>query len=91
MIVNVGSVSAFPNVEPGKEQAMKPLEESAEVYAAWQAWRAHPHASERGWLLEEIADAITALANLAASLGEEDLGGYVAAVERKNGKRGRYE
>ena len=91
MIVNVGSVSAFPNVKPDKAQAMKPLEESAEVYAAWQAWWAHPHAYEHDRLLEEGADAITALANLAASLGEEDLGGYVAAVERKNGKRGRYE
>ena len=34
--VELGSVAVFDNVERGKAQAMKVLEEAAEVFGAWQ-------------------------------------------------------
>ena len=36
MIVEIGRVRAFPDVRPDKAQALKVVEEAAEVYAAWQ-------------------------------------------------------
>ena len=38
MIVEIGSVRTFPDVRPDKAQALKVVEEAAEVYAAWQDW-----------------------------------------------------
>lgn len=37
--VEVGEVRPFREVAADKAQALKPLEEAAEVYAAWQDWR----------------------------------------------------
>lgn len=34
--VKIGAVRAFPDVKPDKAQALKPLEEAAEVFGAWQ-------------------------------------------------------
>ena len=34
--IKLGAVSAFPHVAPDKEHALKPLEEAAEVFGAWQ-------------------------------------------------------
>ena len=34
--IKLGSVRAFPNVAPDKAHALKPLEEAAEVFGAWQ-------------------------------------------------------
>lgn len=34
--VNVGTVRVFDHVAPDKAQALKPLEEAAEVFGAWQ-------------------------------------------------------
>ena len=36
MIVTIPPVRAFAHVEASKEQALKPLEEAAEVFGAWQ-------------------------------------------------------
>lgn len=37
--VEIGSVAVFRDLEASKAQALKPLEEAAEVFGAWQAWR----------------------------------------------------
>lgn len=34
--VHIGDVPCFPWAAPSKDQALKPLEEAAEVFAAWQ-------------------------------------------------------
>ena len=36
--VNIGAVRTFDHVEPNKKHSLKPLEEAAEVFAAWQSW-----------------------------------------------------
>lgn len=95
--IKLGSVRAFPSVKPDKAQALKVLEEAAEVFGAWQVlWDAVEGTSEkrvhaaRESLFAEIADVITACCNLAASLGVHDLTPYLAQCEEKNRRRGRY-
>ena len=100
MAVIVGEVEPFPDPKPDKAQALKPLEEAAEVYAAHQAYEeaaaecAHiPRIVEdaRDDELTEIADTIMACCNLAHALGCDDLTPYMTDIEDKNRKRGRYE
>jgi hypothetical protein len=95
--IKLGGVRAFPRVEPTKEQALKVLEEAAEVFGAWQVlWDAVEGTSEkrvhaaRESLFAEIADTVTACCNLAAALGVTDLTPYLAACEERNRERGRY-
>ena len=65
-----------------KEAALKPLEESAEVFGAWQL-------DDEDALAYEIADCITACVNLADRYGI-DLQAALDAVEKHNRERGRY-
>ena len=101
MAVFVGIVEPFPDVVPDKAQALKPLEEAAEAFGAWQLFREVRAGRDRyRWstdpeplknLLDEIADTIQACCNLAHALGCEDLTPYMEACEERNRKRGRYE
>ena len=86
--IKLGSVRAFPNVQPTKDQALKPLEEAAEVFSAWQRYGADDW---KDVLLDELADTIQACCNLAASLGVHDLTPHIARCEERNRRRGRYE
>lgn len=98
--IKLGGVRAFPGVQPTKEQALKVVEESAEVFGAWQVlwelWNAAEGTSEkrvhsaRELLFDEIADTIQACCNLAAALGVDDLTPYLARCEERNRERGRY-
>ena len=96
MSVTIPPVRTFAHVEASKEQALKPLEEAAEVFAAWQA-RAAAHELHHGVadagvaLVDECCDVITATCNLLAALGVDDLTEAMAACEERNRKRGRYE
>ena len=74
--VKLTNARAFPGVKPTKEQALKVLEEAAEVFGAWQVlWDAVEGTSEkrvhaaRESLFAELADTITASCNLDAALG----------------------
>lgn len=101
MAVIVGEVEPFPGLKPDKAQALKPLEEASEVFGAWQLftevragrdryrWSNDPEPLKN--LLDEIADTIQACCNLAHALGCDDLRPYLADIEDKNRKRGRYE
>ena len=104
MAVIVGSVEPFPDLKPDKAQALKPLEEAAEAFGAWQAlddrWRIGQGSDKYEamlirWaakdVLTEIADTIQACCNLAHALGCDDLTPYLESVETKNRERGRYE
>lgn len=98
--VKLGAVRAFPRVEPTKEQAVKVLEEAAEVVEAFKradpgdvlpVARQFPDCNKRILpLVDEIADTITACCNLAAALGVDDLAPHLAACEERNRERGRY-
>ena len=92
-----------------KEAALKPLEEAAEAFGAWQELNStlamSSHLGEAytaktltgSWvdaashdLADELADTITACANLAARYGI-DLQAAIDRVELRNRERGRYE
>lgn len=102
--IKLGGVRAFQGAVPDKAQALKVLEEAAEVFGAWQeaeiSKTAYAEPEERevngyafGYgevLLDEIADTIQASCNLAAALGVTDLTPYLARCEERNRERGRY-
>lgn len=92
--VKLGAVRAFPGAVPDKAQALKPLEEAAEVFGAWQVYDSDDmtHVGyNASVLLDEIADTVQACCNLAASLGVTDLAPYLARREERNRERGRYD
>lgn len=98
--IKLTNVRAFPDVQPTKEQAVKVLEEAAEVVEAFKradpgdvlpVARQFPDCNKRILpLVDEIADTITACCNLAAALGVTDLAPHLAACEERNRERGRY-
>lgn len=89
--VKLTSARTFPGARPDKEQALKVVEESAEVFSAWEGWQAVEDEGVREMLLDEIADTIQACCNLAAALGVTDLTTYLARCEERNRRRGRYD
>ena len=101
MRVNVGTVRPFPGVRPDKAQAVKVVEEAAEVFSAWEAWdewRVVEDSAGRTLaksayvsMMCELADCVTACANLAAALGVDDLAPHIERARVKNETRGRYE
>lgn len=91
--IKLGNVKPFPNAAPTKAQALKVLEEAAEVVEAFKQ-RDPRDETHIGYatanVLDEIADTIQASCNLAASLGVTDLTPYLARCEERNRRRGRY-
>ena len=97
--VRVGSVRRFGEVEADKAQALKVLEEAAEVFGAYQTWErevtrwGNPRSFDsypfRQDLMDECADVIQATLNLVAALGVEDFRPYMKECERRNRERGR--
>lgn len=87
--INVGEVAVFDHVEPNKEQALKPLEEAAEVFGAWQKWNETKRPADTTRIFEEIADTVQACVNLAASVGAKDLTYAIENCKKRNIKRGR--
>lgn len=85
----LGELRTFPNVKADKAQALKPLEEAAEVFSAWETWTGYGGSAER--ILDEIADCVTACCNLAAALGCDDMRPLLQKAEMRNEQRGRYE
>lgn len=80
-----------------KEAALKPLEEAAEVFGAWQTygffWGQGCKELDnwfRAELADEIADCVTACVNLAVRYGI-DLQEAIDRVEQSNRVRGRYK
>lgn len=80
--VNIGEVATFPGVKPDKAQALKVLEEAAEVFGAWQAFDDYE-------LLYECADVIQATCNLVAAFGVSDFAPYMEECRTRNEERGR--
>lgn len=93
--VKLGAVRAFPGSVPDKAQALKVLEEAAEVFGAWQEYEygteeQRSSESTTYFIVNEIADTVQACCNLAAALGVDDLAPYLARCEERNRERGRY-
>lgn len=93
--VEIGSVAVFRDLEASKAQALKPLEEAAKVFGAWQAWRENGPTldnTEAGLvdrIVDEYCDAIQACVNLAAAYGVRDLTKAMRDCEDRNRERGR--
>lgn len=82
------SITTF-HMGTDKEAALKPLEESSEVYGAWQDYQRFFMVSETD-LADEIADTIQACCNLAKRYGI-DLQAAMKRCQERNRERGRYE
>lgn len=90
--VNIGEVATFPAVKPDKAQALKVLEEAAEVFGAWQVFDDYePPSFFAEAVLDECADVIQATCNLVAALGVTDLAPYMEECRMRNEKRGRFD
>lgn len=102
-MVHIGYVRTFSNVKADKAQALKPLEEAAEVFGSFQALcRADDgfsdmdeHTSEmmvdlQNELLDECADVIQATCNLIAALVVEDFTPFMVTCGARNDARGRF-
>ena len=89
MPVIIGKVTTFANVQPDKAQALKVIEEAAEVFSAWEDW-SHTHDPELPPpLVDECADVIEATCNLLAALGVDDMTDAMRTCEERNRARGR--
>lgn len=88
----------FNKVNDDKRQALKPLEEAAEIFGAWQelddmrrspflsAWR-----DVRDCLIDECMDTVQAVANLLAAVGatQGEVDAAIKRLDERNGDRGR--
>lgn len=94
MAVKLGIVQTFSDVKPDKAQALKVLEEAAEVFGAWQLWDdLDPDEKcdgfNAGCLMSECADVIQATCNLLAAYGVRDFTWHMEMCRRRNVERGR--
>ncbi len=94
MAVKLGTVQTFSDVRPDKAQALKVLEEAAEVFGAWQLWDdLEPGEKCDGFnvvcLMNECADVIQATCNLIAAYGVTDFTTFMEACRNRNVERGR--
>ena len=100
-MVTIPPVRTFHGVAPDKAQALKPLEEAAEVFGAWQDYERTKdcgydwdefleHNNALIDLVDECCDVIQATCNLLSALGVTDMTEAMAACEERNRERGRY-
>lgn len=86
-------VRPFREVTLDKEQALKPLEEAAEAFGAWQIedsmTGSEVSQDARARIVEECADVIQAAVNLAAAAGCDDMTHPMVECWRRNHERGR--
>lgn len=90
MGVTVGTVPVFASTEADKAQAIKVVEEAAEVFGAWQTWVDGGWcAGDRRALIGECADVMQAVSNLLDALGVEDMEQHMEECRARNEARGR--
>lgn len=91
--VEFGPVVTFNNVYADKEQAVKILEEAAEVFGAWQQRSANTDPENDlaavSDILDECCDVVQAVANLCAALGKYDMTAKMQNCKQRNINRGR--
>ena len=87
------NMRVFNDVGDGKGQALKPLEEAAGVFGAWQKCDDMRYATatireaSRGDLIDGCMDTVQATANLLAAIGATQ-GEVDAAIKRMDGRNG---
>lgn len=98
MAVRVGWIDTFLDVCDNKEQALKPLEETAEIFGAWQRMRSECQADCHGCdcfcinhklLVDECADAMQAIANLLEAIDQQSICLELDECAARNISRGR--
>ena len=89
MNVNIGTVACIKGCKPDKEQALKPLEEAAEVFGAWQLYDCTKDVDDVDTIKAECADLIQATCCLLDVLGVHDMRGAMADCRERNEARGR--
>lgn len=83
------------DVGDSKAQALKPLEEAAEVFGAWQGFdsmRDMPARRDmRDDLIDECMDTVRAVADLLAAVGatQGEADAAIKRMDERNGNRGR--
>jgi hypothetical protein len=91
------NMRVFNNVNDDKYQALKPLEEAAEIFGAWQA-RYNMRFASRGAcgafrrdLIDECVDTVQAAANMLAAVGatQGEVDAAIKRMDERNGDRGR--
>lgn len=91
------NMRVFNNVSDSKGQALKPLEEAAEIFGAWQARHNMRFASRDAYgalrddLIDECVDTVQAAANLLAAVGatQGEVDAAIRRVDARNENRGR--
>lgn len=92
------NMRAFNEVKDSKAQALKPLEEAAEVFGAWQElddMRNSPFLSAlsdmRDCLIDECMDTVQATANMLAAIGatQGEVDAAIKRMDERNEDRGR--
>lgn len=86
-------IKTFPDCKANKAQALKILEEAAEVYSAWEDFKNDDfmyldHIQD---ITEELADVIQAACNFLAALGIEDASKAMEQCYLRNKRRGRFK
>ena len=95
----IGTVETFRVVRPDKEQALKVVEEAAEVFSAWERRSREVQKAlvtgknidptTKAELLDECADVIQATCNLVAAFNVEDFTDEMTECADRNRRRGR--
>lgn len=92
------NLRAFREVRDDKAQALKPLEEAAEAFGAWQEcddMRFSPimtaRRAYRDDLIDECLDTAQATVNLLAAVGatQDEVDAAIRRMDERNGSRGR--
>lgn len=91
------NMRVFNEVKDSKGQALKPLEEAAEVFGAWQARYNMRFASRdaqgafRDDLIDECMGTVQAIANLLAAVGatQGEVDDAIKRMDERNEYRGR--
>lgn len=89
MAVEIGTVQTLPDVKPDKAQALKVLEEAAEVFGTWRRLDAMESGVVFQDLKDECADVIQATCNLLAAYKITDFTAYMESCRKRNVERGR--
>ena len=97
-IMVYGEVVPFADTKNDKEQALKPLEEAAEVFGAWQRLRSECHDDcgkcvnrciNHTLFVDECADVVQAVTNLLDAVGISCMEHAMADCRQRNEERGR--
>lgn len=91
--MEIGTVRTFPieSLPEPRVQALKIVEEAAEVFGACDVYRVNKTPGLRQAIILECSDVIQATCNLLALLGIDDASYLMELCEKRNEDRGRYD